>query len=227
MPRDFDGTDDVLTLGSDASVDDFATKSIALWLLRDTTAFSEIVAKMIDTNTWGIFIRGPGGGNRLGFGHAFSGGNAAWDIGAISTATRTHIAIVYDNGSTANDPTFYLNGVSQALNLNPTPSGTANADAAHNLCVGETGTGTSDFDGELSHLIYANELFSAADVNRARWWGRAKGGLAVYHPLVTDKLANEGTATADATATGTTVGNDLVTPVVRPGSAMLGCGVGW
>jgi hypothetical protein len=144
-------------------------------------------------------------------------------VASYSAGTRLHLAVVYDNQSAANDPTIYVDGAAVSLTVISTPTGTASADAAWNLALGEVDdTGGEDFDGALGWLCYANALWSTDQVNRARWWGRPGGAQAVYHPLVTDKLANEGTATADGTATGTTLRS--LPRVERCWGMLMGCG---
>ena len=94
------------------------------------------------------------------------------------------------------------------------------------LKLGENPTAGQDLAASLENVAIGTGLWAAADVNRAMWWGRPLGGLVVYHPFYTDKLADQGSAAAALTATGTTVAS-LVSPAVRPGSAMMGMDVGW
>ena len=77
-------------------------------------------------------------------------------------------------------------------------------------------------DGRLQNFCFDETALTDELVNRARWWGRPKGGVLVYHPFYTTKLDNEGSATAPGTATGSIMGS-LVVPCGRPG---MGIGLG-
>jgi hypothetical protein len=96
------------------------------------------------------------------------------------------------------------------------PTGTLSSDAALNFRLAEAGDGGADLDGAIQNMCYANALWTADQVNRHRWWGRVGGAVAVCHPLYTDKLTNEGSATANLTATGATVVS-RIPRTVRPG----------
>lgn len=228
--RDFDGTNDKIDYGSDASVDGFVVKSIAAWMIDDATTGGRIIlGKAIGPTHWMFSAQGASNSVRqLRFTEDFTTTDGAWltTAGTIVPGQRHHVALVYDNSSVANDPDIYIDGVLQSETESATPTLTANTDAAVSLLQGEDSSGTNDFDGQMGWINYHNAAFSAADVNRAMWWGRPYGGLIVYHPLTSESLANKGTATAAGTATGTTVAS-LAAPVVRPGTTMLGMGVGW
>lgn len=138
-----------------------------------------------------------------------------------------HVCITYDSGSTANNPVAYINGVSVTVNRIVGPAGSFANDAATNLLVGLNPDNSGDYDGRISHFCYDNAVWTAAQANRACWWGEPGGAVKVKHRLTTDKLTNEGTATADATATGATMGAPIGCPVSPKGSVLMGMGVGW
>lgn len=208
--RDFDGVDDDVNFGSDASIDAFALKTICMWIAWDGTGVLDAVtSKINDTGTTGWIISTHSATNTIRFAQSFSGTDGDWrGSTAMNDAVARHVCIVYDSGATGNVPTIYVNGTAETLTTIATPTGTVDSDAANMLCLGEFGAaacaGGSDFDGRVAWYTYDNTLWGAADVNRARWWGRKGGVTQVCHPFITDKLTNEGTATANGTATGTT-----------------------
>ena len=228
MARAFDGTNDNVDFGSDASIDGFSVMSIVGWVNIQTPAANAdyLMSKVLTGgNTDGWAVTSNTNNTRMELLRSWSGALATWYFTKPANG-RHHIAWTYDGGATTNDPVGYLNGVSQTIGEATAPSGTLPSDATNNLRLGEDGQGGSDAQCDVGWFTYHNAILDAAAVNRCRWWGRPHGGMQVYHPLVTDKLANEGSATANGTATGSVM-VAMAAPVQRPGSAMMGMGVGW
>lgn len=220
--RDFDGANDEISLGSDASIDDFNPRSICYWVRHDAAASVQVVA-----------AKGPGSNEvalvAIGEQPRFSSdwttdGNWVGTTDIVVTGFH-HICITYDHGATTNDPIIYVDGAVETLTVDTAPTGSWVADAGNELQLGETNADALDLDGNLSCFVFHSAILTAADVNRARWNCRPMGGMAVYHPFWTTKLANEGTATANGTATGTTVASSPV-PSARPGFGFLS-GIGF
>ena len=231
MARDFDGANDNIHFGSDASIDGFTVYTMALWAVFDAAGLRGLLNKKTTTFTgFDLYFRGS---DRVSLDvNGWSGGNENVDsdlvVDASYNGVRMHLLARYDSGNIANVPDLLMDAVQLVLNVNSFPaSGTFTAsDGPYNLKMGESAGGAGDIDGRACCVIYHNTKMTDAEANRAMWWGRPFGGLLVYHPFWTDKLTNEGTATADGTATGTTVAAFAV-PTVRPGTAMMGMGVGW
>lgn len=166
--------------------------------------------------------------NHMGITRDFSSSLGAWSGGTAINASTHHFVVSHD-GNVANDPRIVVDGVAETVTEDVAPSGTLDADAANNLIAGESSSGTNDLDGAIMCLTIYSGILSAAEENRHRWWGCAPGGpstMLVWHPFYTEALVNKGTGTATGVATNTTVVN-LPVPTVRPGTALLGCGVGW
>lgn len=224
MARDFNGTNERISFGSDASIDGFTQLSVAAWFRRDVLNAGMVVACKDRTATgWLLIAKNDVGSNRLEFGRNWTTANGEWQATDTPISTSAHhVVVVYDGGSTLNDPTIYIDGVSQTIAESSAPSGTLGSDAAQSLLIGENGAGAADLNGAVQHLTYASGLWTAAQVNMHRWWGRVGGSVEVHHPLLTTKLTNEGTATADGTATGTTMTS--LPRVERCWGSMMGCG---
>jgi hypothetical protein len=237
MARVFDGTNDNLLSANNAIAGvDTAAISGGYWTTRPATAVGQQLAMctMIADgagNARRIWYQGAPGatGWRVRFTAVWSGTDGSWrSTTDLALDTRYHIATTYDRSGAApgNDAVIYVDGVSVTVSEAVTPTGTADT-GDDTIKFGENAGGTEDLPATLQHCaIQGGVIWSAADVNRAMWWGRPHGGLHVYHPFVTDKLADEGSAAETLTATGTTVAS-FVTPVVRPGSALMGMGCGW
>ena len=227
--RDFDGTDDNIAFGSDASIDGYTTLTYSLWSAHDALAADTLIGKEAgDAQTgsgfyWDGIVTGD-----LTFAYDFTNTLGVWRTGDVHNDDGVwhHVAVTYDRSSTANVPIIYIDGTKPTITTTQAPVGTSESDTAQTLRAGEEANGSQDLDGRMAFLCYDDAIWTDADVNRARWWGRPFGGIQVYHPLMTNKLTNEGAATANGTATGTTnVGAAI--PVVRPGMAMMGMGIGW
>ena len=231
MARDFDGVDDTISCGSDASVDQMNPKTLLLWLVLDADTNDAPFWTKIGTDALGwLFVLLNAPDDLLYYEERFSGTDGAWYTATtvIATGTLYHIALVYDNSDVANVPTFYVNGVAQTTTVITTPTGTVDSDAANSLRMGAYDSGgASRVDGRLGFMEVENAALSVANINRHRWWGCTPGGpstMNVWHPLWTDSLVNKGTATANGVATGTTMDNATVPRAERMWGSMMGVG---
>ena len=223
MARDFDGSNDEINCGSDASIDDLAQLTTLCWLNTDlATSFRQIWDKGAGHL---VVLDAPNGDIILRTGHATDG---EWSgAGTIAAGAATHVATVHDSSSDANNPTIYIDGVSVTVTESVAPVGARDSDAANALNIGETLAGSNDFDGAIGWFVWVNGLLTAADVNRHRWWGCAPGGpstMKIWHPFWTDSLVNRATATADGTAVGTTMNTTKLPKVERMHGSMMGVG---
>lgn len=229
MARNFDGANDNIDFGSDASIDNFFgaspnTGTIAYWIDADNAgAQQHVIGKSIFSNAFAIIIHST---TVMRCVWEFSTERGIWDTTADHTdGTDHHSAFTFDGSSVTNDPTSYLDGSSETPTEVITPIGTINSDAAQSLLAGEESGGGRDMTGDLMCLCYDDAIWSSADVNRARWWGVAPGGpstVQVWHPLWTSDLTNKGLATANGTATGTTMTS--MPKVERMWGSMMGVG---
>ena len=230
--RTFDGTNDnLIAPDNSASGLDTAQRSWSFWLTAPAPAvgsdaiFAAVTAAG-GTEIHGIDVEPPASaGLRLMFYQTFSTATGVWASTDVSASTRHHVLVTYDRGATTNDPVIYVDGTSLTLNEDSTPSGTTTT-GDDTFKMGEYTGGSGDFTGTVQYLAVYSGLFDAAARNRARWWGRPHGGAIIYHPFVTSKLADEGSAAETLTANGSVMAA-FVTPVVRTGTWMLGEGVGW
>lgn len=222
MARSFDGTDDGITFGSDASIDDLGSgaRSVAFWITWGTSGVGDaFLAKSNGADGWAVLTSSIANSVQMYEGTSATAGQ--WRGGtALGTGMR-HV-VVTKSATLATAPVIYIDGVAESITTVSTPTGTKDSDAANTLEAG-AGSTTQDFLGTMQNLCYAAAEWTAAQVNRHRWWGRIGGAVALLQPFFTAKVANEGTATADGTVIGTTM---VAFPrVQRPGGMMLmGCG---
>ena len=230
--RTFDGTNDNLLSANNAVAGiDTDQKSWSAWIYLTAAPAALQNIMMAGTSDgagngrFAVYADAPltAGYRPYMFADGSTDGN--WRGTDVSINARHHIAVTYDRGATTNDPVMYVDGATITVTELSTPVTLVGGDDT--IKFGENMGGSQDFAGSILHAALDGAiLWTAAQVNRAMWWGRPHGGLEVYHPFLTTKLADEGSAAETLTATGTTSGT-VVTPCVRPGSAMLGMGVGW
>ncbi len=75
-------------------------------------------------------------------------------------------AVTYDDGSTTNVPTFYVNGTNAPLTTTVSPLGTAVSDVGNPLRLGST-TNVSNpwtFDGQIGVVLVFNRILSADEI---------------------------------------------------------------
>lgn len=230
MARDFDGTDDKLSLGSDASIDAFVSRTVAMWLRLDSaSSYAMLSAKDGPATISGFALARNFGATTLTITQTWDGNatEARWNVDTDPGTTLRHVVITYNNSSATNDPAAWIDGASSGVTESVAPGTTADSDAAKNLVLGEGEDGGGDLDGLIGFYCYDNTVWDSATVNRHRWWGCAPGGpssVKVWHPFWSASLTNKGTATANATATGTTVNNAGVPRVERCWGSMMGVG---
>lgn len=232
MARNFDGTNDNISTANNAMTGvDVNQKSYGFWCTRPGNAGGDQIVLTLAV-TLGA------GGARPSVAHAApaaagwklkyfqnAGTTGIWISDADISNTRHHIAVTYDRGADANDPVFWVDGVSVALTETQAPVTIVTGEDTARF--GESATGTQDLAAALQHFsLQPNVLWDAAQVNRSKWWGRPGGGQVLEMPFITAKLANEGSTAVTFSATGTTV-TEMPTPVVRRGHALMGMGIGW
>ncbi len=102
-----------------------------------------------------------------------SGGRHATTNTEIKINRWHHVAFVYDDSSTSNDPLIYINGTSVSVVEEVTPS-TLSSDASNELCIGTRVTGTdgltctagnSAFHGMLDEIRMVDIELSSAWIN--------------------------------------------------------------
>ncbi|MFZ3031807.1 MAG: LamG domain-containing protein [Candidatus Moraniibacteriota bacterium] len=172
----FDNTDDYVDLGSNASVDDLAVITVTAWVKPNSTGGGTL-AKILNKATsasggwefgvcahasWGC----SGSDTRLRFYRWFSGAAGDWNSAASSLQMGVwqHVAIVYDSGSSTNDPIFYIDGSVSATTEFSTPSGTASSDASQTLTIGNRPAADRAFDGVIDEVRLYNRALSAAEI---------------------------------------------------------------
>lgn len=89
---------------------------------------------------------------------------------ALPLSAYSSIAITYDSASTANDPTFYINGVARTTTLGiqeaNTPTGTANADVGQPVTIGNRPADDRTFNGDIGPVLMFDRILTPTEITQ-------------------------------------------------------------
>ncbi len=167
--RSFDGVDDYINAGSDASLDNLFEWTVTAWVKADTygeSNFGRIVDKEVSpSNTnWLFFMDNTGGGNcasSLKFNVNFTGtgGGFCANNNTMRTGSWQYIAMTYNRSQTINNVTFYINGTNAGIQRKSGPTGTYQSDAAKSVIIGNELSTARTFNGGMTEVrIYNGTL---------------------------------------------------------------------
>jgi len=183
---DFDGSNDYVDLTSDAELDDVfdGGATVAMWIYPRSWGKSDngrILDKASqvsgDRDGWMIALRGET--PAVQFAQGFTGVRGFWrsQEGTVALDTWTHVAVVYDASSVANDAEIYLNGVSQSPLVEIAPTGSIATDAGIALRMGNYAQDTSrTFDGIIDDVRIYDRMLSPEEIGQQASAGQESGG---------------------------------------------------
>ena len=167
----FDGTDDYISTGDIAEMNNVSALSISGWIKPDMASGADVIYSKdggdgdnrilcyIDVSGTDLYVEYEDGGiNQYGKYESFT------------TATYqnvwTHFAIVFDGSGSANADRLklYLNGVNQTLAFTGTISATTTDANGEDFLIGRSGS--DYFDGNLAQLRIYNRALSRKEINQ-------------------------------------------------------------
>ncbi len=160
---DFDGADDIVNCGSDASIDDIfdGGGAVEFWVNPRSDGEGS-AAQLYSKGTWSVeFSSEVGGLIIIRLSYAFdgaSGGNWRTSATVVPINTYTYVLMSYDNGNVANNPIFYVNDTVPGITEVLTPDGTRQTDAPSTLYLGNRGDGARTHDGTLALVRACNAI---------------------------------------------------------------------
>jgi len=175
---DFNGASGSINFGTDANIEDIfdGGGTLIAWFRADgagEASLGRIAGTANNSNNFGWFfcIDSPSGSTyRLLFRQNFSGAPAYGDWNTTSTLNLYEwycFAITYDADSTANDPTFYINGVLETANQITTPGGTRVTDNGYPFVVGNRSTNDDrTWDGAIDMVMLFDEELTAEEIRQ-------------------------------------------------------------
>ncbi|MEP6637265.1 MAG: LamG domain-containing protein, partial [Acidobacteriota bacterium] len=169
--------------GIPGSLTDLAQKSVCAWIKPSSfgtglTGGGDIVSKHETATSHGWFLTltdFDGGVQTLYFLQTFSvSGYAIWraPAAAITLNQWQHVCVTYDDSSTSNNPSLYVNGVSQTVSIVGPPSGSVFSDSAANLFIGNFSDLTAPFDGPIDEVRIYNRILSATEIRNLYLQGK-------------------------------------------------------
>jgi hypothetical protein len=164
----FDGADDSIDIGSAAAIDDiFAGGGTAeCWFFAETFG-EDGYGRMFEKGHvagWSIFVNNTERASSVGFLHGTGGGGWGWWNTGANTITLNawhHIAVTYNQDSSANDAVMYVDGALSGIVLLDAPAGAMVSDAAQSLRAGNRPALDRAFDGKLDELRLSTVVRSA------------------------------------------------------------------
>ena len=158
---DFDGTDDRILLGTNASVNALTSMTISGWLRRDAGTGTQIIYTNRNTGNNGIVLQVDATLGRLtllsGTGGSFSG-NIGYALGRW-----THFAVTYNPSDLTARPSFYANGASVPLTSVTQPTAFTAGAAGASIASNYAGAG-SFFNGALDDLRFYGSILPAPHI---------------------------------------------------------------
>ncbi len=159
----FDGVEDRVNIGSDASLDDLGSKTISAWFYARSDgqgSIGRILDKRWCDYGWQMWTSDQSGSSiRVNFLEDYGtlGANSLLLSSSVNIPinTWTHVAVVV-NGSTGY---LYINGVEVATD---TTVGSKRTDAACSVVVGNTHDGINSFDGLIDEVTIESTVRNAA-----------------------------------------------------------------
>lgn len=165
----FDGTDDFIDMGSPSTLDNLTVKTVEFWTKLDAqkcgacgTSGSHFINK--GDSSW--FIATDPDSSRNIYGHNFSGTSGRWSYPQFSLNVWHHVVVVYDRTSVNNNPTIYVDGVSQTVTEYSTPVGTTTDDSADSLLVSKSPANARWVDGQMDEVKIYNYARTAQQIVR-------------------------------------------------------------
>ena len=171
----FDGSNDYVACGSDASIDNIFTGggTISCWVSPETDGGADIgnIISKSDGDDEGWVLRVSNDDNNqvgLAFIIESSTTDGTWVFGGndlFSLNKITHISLTYNSSSLSNTPKVYINGIEKSTSSATQPVGTISSDANKNLIIGDAGAGfNKNFDGIIDEVSMFKIILTQAEV---------------------------------------------------------------
>lgn len=156
-----------IDFGSLAAVRNLNTFSVSFWIYLDTYTANSIMISLDPAGAtdehWQVDTDTADG--KITLWVRWSTSEGEWRLSSgIAATTWKHIVITYNNSSTSNNPSFYVDGSSASITETQTPIGTYRTGTGNTFSVGKT-TGGMSFDGRVADVRVYNFVISASQAS--------------------------------------------------------------
>ena len=174
MARDFDGVDDIVTLGAGGVLNDMLPFTFCAWMAPDTvgeSATGNIVAKHSgggSATSGGWYLRTQNTVT-VSFVRRYLSNNLIrnWSILTLTDGTYHHVGLTWNGSQSSTAATameLYVNGVTALLTLTQTGRGAFQTDSAWTLALGNPVPTNASFDGRLAHVHLFRRQLSGNEI---------------------------------------------------------------
>lgn len=165
----FDGADDLLNAGSDASIDNiFAAGGTYIGVINPTSDGEGNAGRLFRKANSFMLTAGDTGTNvKIQYLQDFDGTDGTWILtnADLTIGGANIIAMTYSSADVTNDPVLYVNSLTaKAVTETSTPVGTAVSDAAGDLIISNNSGGDRTFDGFQGVLILVPSTATTAQL---------------------------------------------------------------
>lgn len=209
----FDGSGDIISLGSGTSLDDLSAITVSAWIYPTGWGggnFGRIVSKENASTAFGFTLVNDSsqGSIRIYRERSTSPAQATAATSSISLNTWQHVVGVLD--TTNNIIKLYINGREVSSYIDQTMgSGTVNSDASNNMNIGNRTAADRGFSGRIDEVRIYNSVLTADQVSLLY----NQGSSASYGATSTE---SNGTTPSNAGSREYCVPGDTVSPTCNP-----------
>jgi len=157
---EFDGTNDYVDCGNDASVQVTGALTLSAWIKTSNTGAVKIIVSK-DNDSERNFHLAINASNFLS-GGLFNSGTGYFATGDVNICDGAwhHVAFIFIPSTSVN---VYVDAVLDATNTTSTPAAIDNDTV--NLLIGRLGEGSYDFSGNIDEVAIWNTALSAGDIS--------------------------------------------------------------
>ncbi len=165
----FDMVNDKLVISPSSSLNNMSSFTYSLWIRPHSNGQSELGY---------IFTKGSGGSggyliqmdvNRFDITINYDGGTNLAFVAPFDASTYnrwSHLVMTWDGTNVAANVGVYLNGVALSHSFNTNGVGSKVDDSSYSLTIGDNGSNTRYFDGEMDDFRVYNRVLSASEIQQ-------------------------------------------------------------
>ena len=202
--------------------------SISMWVYPNTANTAELIMKTTNTGTLpeGYVLRFWGASDsRLFFRSPWATGRHEWrTTNSVPLGQWNHIVVTFDNSSDTNEPTIYVNGVSEpfTLHFDIGGGGAAPSDAGVDMWIGW------DVDGFMDDVRYYDRELTPTEISQM-YNATSAGGTSTMTEIVPSGLVGHwrldeasGSTAVDSSGNGNDGNYSIIDPSTNTSDGVIG-----